>query len=387
MINLTGFIHKNAGARRLIPISIIMVFFPLTFNGQPFQTDTLWVNQIVVPPVINGNPSDKCWDSAAWEPINQVWIPWGGHMDSTDFYGRYKVLWSSSENLIYVLAETTDDIFVDGYVYKDSPENNNYPDYDLLEVFLDENASKGKHVFDGTGQTGIDWGYNAENAYAYHIMANNPADGDTSSLISVCDIIGTSWSDYMIATYKIHFPGFALFRQGSHYYWEFSLRVYDENDNRADPPELNRVILYSGKIMGLSFAYCDNDQAGTTRDNFIGSVWVPEARNNNHWIDAGDFRAAKLRDSSIPTSVVKISDPDSYVVYDPAQREVHILPDAGITRINIYNVHGMPVQNQDVHPGTLTGSTAFSFRNLPDGIYFISSELNGQLDVTKIIVF
>ena len=145
-----------------------------------YQTDTLWIKACrSLPRLSTATRSDKCWDSAAWEPINQVWIPWGGSLDSADFYGRYKVLWSSSQNLVYVLAEINDDIYVDGYVYKSSPQNNNYPDYDVLEVFLDENASKGKHVFDGTGQTGIDWGYNAENAWSYHIMANNPADGDT----------------------------------------------------------------------------------------------------------------------------------------------------------------------------------------------------------------
>ena len=372
---------------RLIPIFIIMIFCPLTFNGQPFQTDTLWVKDVDVPPLINGNPSDNCWDSAAWEPINQVWIPWGSSIDSSDFYGRYKVLWSSSQNLVYVLAETTDDIFVDGYVYKSSPENNNYPDYDVLEVFFDENASKGKHVFDGTGQTGIDWGYNAENAWSYHILANNPAEGDTTREISVCDIAGTSWPDEWITNYNTHFPEFALSRKESHYYWEFSLKVYDEEYNPAVPSEENRIILQSGKIMGLSFAYCDNDEAGTTRDNFIGSVWVPEARFNDHWVNAGDFRAAKLKGNSIPTTVVKINEPTSYVVYNPALREVNVMPISVSVQVTIYNIQGIFVQKLDWHQDAENNSKNFSFKDLPDGIYLVASESNGQRDVTKIIVF
>jgi hypothetical protein len=377
----------NSFDRRLIPICIIMIFFPLTFNGQPFQTDTLWVKHAFLPPVINGDPSDNCWDSAAWEPINQVWIPWGGSMDSTDFYGRYKVLWSSPQNLVYVLAETTDDIFVDGYTYKSSPQNNNYPDYDVLEVFLDENASKGKHVFDGTGQTGTDWGYNAENAYSYHILANNPADGDTVREINVCDIAGTDWSDEWITNYNTHFPEFALSRQGNHYCWEFSLKVFGEDYDPANPSEDNRIMLQSGKIMGLSFAYCDNDEAGTTRDNFIGSVWVPEARYNDHWMNAGDFRAARLTGNSIPTGAAIIPETASYVVYNPSLREVHIVPVSGSVRINIYNIHGMTVQKPGWHLGSLDSSNDFSFNDLPDGVYLVASELNGQRNVTKIVVF
>jgi hypothetical protein len=379
--------NLNSIGKKLIPLCIFMIFFPLTFNGQPFQTDTLWVNIVDVPPVIDGNPSDNCWDSAAWDPISQVWIPWGGSMDSTDFCGRYKVVWSSSQNLVYVLAEITDDVFVDGYVYKSSPENNNYPDYDVLEVFLDENASKGKHVFDGTGQTGIDWGYNAENAFSYHIMANKPADGDTVREISICDIAGSNWSDEWIANYNTHFPEFALSRQGNHYYWEFSLKVYDEDYYPANPSEENRIKLQSGKIMGLSFAYCDNDEAGTTRDNFIGSVWVPEARYNDHWMNAGDFRAARLTGNTIPTAVAKIPEPTSYVVYNPYLREVQIVPVSVSAQVAIYNIQGMLVQKLDWHLGSQNGSNDVSFKNLPDGIYLIASESNGQRNVTKISVF
>lgn len=308
-------------------------------------------------------------------------------MDSSDFNGRYKVMWSSDQNLMYVLAEITDDVYVDGYVYKSSPQNNHYPDYDVLEVFLDENASKGKHVFDGTGQTGIDWGYNAENAYSYHIMANNPADNDTVSAINVCDIAGTDWSDEWIPNYKSHFPEFALFRQGNHYYWEFSLSIYDENNNAADPPELNRVILQTGKIMGLSFAYCDNDEAETSRDNFIGSVWVPEERQNDHWMNADDFRAAKLTGNSIPTGLAVIPETIMHLIYDPVLRELTLVPVSVSVQVTLYNIQGMLVQKPDWNLDPQNGSKNISFRNLPDGIYLVASELNGQRNVTKLIVF
>jgi hypothetical protein len=377
--------HIVLVSRRIIPLCIF-VFCPMTFHGQPYQTDTLWIKEIQVAPEIDGNPADDCWQSAAWDPISQVWIPWGGSMDSADFYGRYKVLWSSASNLVYVLAEITDDIFVDGYVFKSSPQNNNYPDFDVLEAFLDENASKGKHVFDGTGQTGIDWGYNAENAWSYHIMANNPPDGDTVSTKNVCDIAGTNWSDEWIVNYKDHFPEFALFRQGNHYYWEFSLKVFNEDYNPGDPSEESRTMLHAGKIMGLSFAYCDNDEAGTARDNFIGSVWVPEERYNDHWMNADFFRAARLTGNLGPTGVADIPGNISQFSYDPALRELTLIPNSVVERVSLYNIQGMPVQKPDRNLNQQTGSWNFSFQNLPDGIYLLASESNGHRNVIKLIV-
>ncbi len=383
-----GYFARNINdvARHILSLWILLLL-PLICSGQPFQTDTLWIKEAAFAPVIDGNPSDDCWESIAWESISQVWIPWGSSVDSADFSGRYKVLWSSAQNLLYVLAEITDDIYVDGYVYKSSPENNNYPDYDLLEVFLDENASKGKHVFDGTGQTGIDWGYNAENAWSYHIMVNSPPDGDTTQKKNVCDIAGTNWSDEWIVNYRDHMPEFALSRQGNHYCWEFSLKVFDENYNPADPSDENRIMLQPGKIMGLSFAYCDNDEAGTTRDNFIGSVWVPEENFNDHWINADYFRAARLTGNSIPTGGEDNPENTAQLLYDPLLRELTVIPNPVFTQVTLYNMQGMPVQKQDPKRNCQNCTKNFSFINLPDGIYLVASESKGHRDVIKLIVY
>ena len=64
--------------------------------------------------------------------------------------------------------------------------------------------------------------------------------------------------------------------------------VYNEDYNpglSSNPTEE----LYPGKVSGLSIAYCDNDDPNEnpkTRDNFIGSVAVPEAYFNDHWKNA-----------------------------------------------------------------------------------------------------
>ena len=361
---------------------------PHTLTGQPFQSDTLWVNQVQSPPVIDGDPTDNSWDSAAWEPLNQVWIPWGGTMDTADFQGRYKVIWSSAENLLYVLAEITDDVYVDGYVYNSVPgSGNNYPDYDVLEVFIDENASKGKHVFDGTGQTGIDWGYNGENALSYHIMANEPDEGGTVTTIDVCDIAGVSWADYWIPNYNTHLPEFALTKFARKYFWEFSFKVYDENLDPGNPSEDNLVSLSSGKIMGLSFAYCDNDEAGTERDNFIGSVWVPEEHYNDHWMNAGDFRAARLQGNAIPTGNATGAEPLSYTLYDPVSRKVKFKASSASGHVSVFNIHGTLVERIYWPSGSQNTMYDLSFENLPDGIYIFTFISGERRSVSKISIY
>jgi hypothetical protein len=55
--------------------------------------------------------------------------------------------------------------------------------------------------------------------------------------------------------------------------------------------------LFDGKVMGLTLAYCDNDKPDVnpkTRDKFFGSVWVPAAAYNDHWMNADYFGIVKL---------------------------------------------------------------------------------------------
>lgn len=252
-----------------------------------------------VPPTIDGDPDDICWSNAAWQAIDQTWIPYGDVVDSSDFSGRFKAAWSDSENVIYFLAEIVDDVFVDGYTY---PQNT-YPNYDVLEIFIDENRSGGNHVFD-TATT------DAENAFSYHITANEPADGGTVNTAVVCDLAGTSWGSSTIPNYFNHFDQFALKKVGNTYYYEFALKVYDDTYQSGDP-EASRVQLSAGKVLGLSVAYCDNDDPNEdpkTRDNFFGSVPVPAAEYNDHWKEAGGFGSLRLdgvrvNSASAPTAV------------------------------------------------------------------------------------
>jgi hypothetical protein len=239
------------------------------------QPDTLCIMQIAEAPKINGFADDAAWEQAQWIKIDQVWMPWKATISESDFSGRYKVLWSGKTNLLYFIAEITDDVLRDGYDY--GKNNVTYSDYDIFEIFLDPDHSGGLHVFDGVcddTKNPACWGVNAENAFTYHINANAPADGAVTCSKSVEDISGTDWDHKQIENYAGHLPDFAFHKNGNVYTYEFSLKVYKDTYNPEKPSEEDRDKLVEGKIMGLSAAYCDDDHPEGTaiRDNFIGST-------------------------------------------------------------------------------------------------------------------
>jgi hypothetical protein len=246
----------------------------------------------------DGEDDETFWGDSRWYYIDQVWIPYRAALPAGDFSGRYKVAWSEADNLLYFFAETSDDVFVDGYVYNPDPSSGGgYPNYDILEIFIDENKSGGKHVFDD----GNDWGTNGENAFSYHYSIALPDDGNTTSSVIACDLAGTSWGDYSIPNYANHLENFTVRRNGNVLSWEFSLKVYSDTYD-PDDPESSRVILATGKQIGLSLAYCDNDNPAEnpkTRDNFIGSDIGPDQQLdewNDHWMNASVYGILKLDD-------------------------------------------------------------------------------------------
>ncbi len=246
---------------------------------------TVMAREAAKAPVFDGERADSCWQEAGWNYIDQTWITWGQTIDSADYSGRFKVTWSEEENLLYFYVEVTDESFVDGYVF---PEDG-YPDFDVVEVFVDEDHSGGLHVFDENATLGA----NSENAFSYHLTLDAPADGAMETDFVAADLDGTSWSDYTIIDYASHFPDLAMKKDGNIYSYEFSLRVYDDTYDHSDP-KASRVVLAPNKVMGMSMAYCDNDQPDGKRDNFFGSVWVPEEAYNDHWKNSDGFGSLRL---------------------------------------------------------------------------------------------
>ena len=292
--------RKNCIIILLLTFAIISIFAE--------QPDTLKIRCIDTQPVLDGRSNDSVWNKTQWISIDQVWMPWKGSVSSLDYSGRFKVLWSKNANLLYFIAEITDDIFRDGFVYRGSSFRN-YSDYDIFEVFLDPDHSGGMHVFDEMGENGILWGTNAQNAFTYHISVNTPPDGKITHNKTVEDIAGTSWTD--IRNYSNHLPDFTFRKKGNIYTYEFSLKVYKDTYKPNFPSENDRDKLYAGKIMGLATAYCDDDHGtgNPIRDNFIGSVrgkesateW-DEAMNqkafNQTWKNASYFGVAQLVDDN-----------------------------------------------------------------------------------------
>ncbi len=302
--------------RTALPIILFFVSI-LTIDAQIYpRTDTLYIPLVKTVPVIDANTSDAAWDATTWKPIDQIWMPWGNSSANLgqatglqlwsgpdDFTGRFKVVWSDQTNLLYFLVEIIDDVYIDGYVFNENPNNGGgYPNYDIVEVFIDENRSGGLHVFDGTGTVGTQWGTNAENAFSYHLAADSPEPDSLQRKFHALDIAGTNWGypNQKIADYASHFPGFAMKRDGNKFIWEFSLIVHNDTYNHSN--QQNSVVtLQEGKVMGLSMAYCDNDNPTENplrRDHFFGSVSVPLQNHNDHWMNANWFGVAKLAGSA-----------------------------------------------------------------------------------------
>lgn len=298
---------------RITTLSALFIFLHVVCIAQPHnRSDTLFIAETNVIPAINGLSDDAAWDLVDWQPIDQIWMPYDNESGNlgqeaglqlwegaNDFTGKFKVVWSAETNLLYFLVDIIDDVFVDGYVYNVNPnQGGGYPNYDIVEVFIDEDRSGGLHVFDGTGSVANNWGRNAENAFAYHMAVNAPNDGSVETQMHALDIAGSNWGypNQWVADYASHFPEFALRKDGNNYIWEFSLVVHDDSYDH-DNQEASVVSLEPGKVMGLSLAYCDNDQPNRSplrRNHFFGSVEVPLGAYNDHWKDADWFGVAKL---------------------------------------------------------------------------------------------
>ncbi len=328
--------------------------------------------------VFDGAADETIWQNSRWYYIDQVWIPYRADMAAEDFSGRYKVAWSEDSNLLYFYAETTDDVFVDGYVYNSDPSiGGNYPSYDILEIFIDENKSGGKHVFDD----GTDWGTNGENAFSYHYSISQPADGETTSSVVACDIAGTSWSSYSIPNYADHLENFIVRRDGNRLSWEFSLKVYNDSYDDGNP-ENSRVTLSIGKQIGLSLAYCDNDnptEEPKTRDNFIGSDVGPDQQLtewNEHWMNASVYGNLKLDDDQPnrpPEVTGTIESLDIFTGNIPF-----------IASSNLSEVFQDPDGDQLVYSGS-SDNADFTVEIINDSVYVTAAD-NGELGSAVITI-
>lgn len=201
---------------------------------------------------IDGEGKEKAWEKAEWKDIKYKWL--GEDFSQQDFQGRYKMLWD--EGQLYFLVEIVDDILSDQH--KD-PFDNWWED-DCLELFIDEDRSKGEHQYN-------------HNAFAYHITLD----------YDVVDMGPDKQPHLYNNDLKVKRTG-----KGNLYTWEVAMKVFP--DSYKDGGQNTPVKLKAGKKLGFAVSYNDNDATGG-RENFIGSIKIEPVNGdtNRGWIDAGVF--------------------------------------------------------------------------------------------------
>lgn len=376
------------------------------------QNDTVKVQHATVVPLADGIGNDEAWNAegVVWHSIDQVWMPWKGIAPTaSDFTGKYKVSWNEETKLLYFLVDIIDNSFIDGYDFASNGPSG-YPNYDVVEIFIDENRSKGSHVFDNGAE-------NAQNALSYHITVNAPAEGETTNDFSVEDLDGTDWGNSRVVNYAAHFPAFAMKKSGNNYVYEYSLKVFNDsypaqqiNGTTATDVELARSTLTVGKIMGLTMAYCDNDVNDGKRDHFFGSTPGKEytanfgfsgTQNsistengqqifNTCWMSANDYGVLKLMKTDY-TSVLSVnSTSDQQVSIRPMvvtdQMNISIKSAKnGFVEVAVYNFNGVKVAGFSDVKKNSNYTRSFNIQTLKKGIYLTKVSVDNIISVQKII--
>ncbi len=316
------------------------------------QNDTIFSYITKTPVTIDGQATEECWTSAEWHAIDQVWIPWNAKMKDGDFSGRFKVAWD--EDFLYMLVEVVDDSLSDDH----SNVLQNWWDDDCLEVFIDENRSKGNHERNC-------------NAFAYHVSlfydavdldSNGNGINYKNNVIVDMDTIGVDT-----------------------YLWEFAFKNYDETFIISNP-EKSRVKLSHNKKMGLTVAYCDNDEAANKlRENFIGSMVMTPATANDMYKNADHFGLMILQDpDSVSTNVVsEVMGMDIKIYPVPAQNHFTIeTSNANLetVQLTISTITGQIVKNETFAEGKHT----ININEFDAGIYLVKV-FQGNKTFSKII--
>jgi len=324
----------------------------ILFAGSVFsqtQKDTIFNYKAKTPVIIDGQATEECWVNAAWHNIDQVWIPWNAKMKAGDFAGRFKVSWD--ELYLYVLVEVVDDSLSDDY----SNPLQNWWDDDCLEIFIDENRSKGDHERNC-------------NAFAYHV-----------SLIYDAIDLNSSGSG---VNYKNNIKVDMDTIGADTYLWEFAIKNYDAAFNISNP-EASRVKLTPGKKMGFAIAYCDNDET-KARENFIGSMVMAATTANDMYKNADHFGLMILSDSQNITNSSTNQFESKIKIYPvPAQTFLNI--ETSTVSQKISSVSILSITGQLIKTETFTERNhAVNIEDLEAGLYVVKV-VQGNNSVSKII--
>ena len=332
---------------------LIGIVFSSVAFGQT-QKDTIFAPKAYVPVVIDGNDNDAVWAKTDWKPISQVWIPYAAKMAPGDFEGKYKVAWDSL--YLYVLVHVVDDVISDDHI---NPLQNWWDD-DCVEVFLDENRSKGNHERNN-------------NAFAYHISTKYDAiDEDSNGN-------GVNYKNNIIV--KMDTIGVNT------YLWEIAIKVYNASFTITNP-EASRVILTTKKLMGLTLAYCDNDNdPSKTRENFIGSMYMTAATANDNYITADYFGSCLLVDQLKSTGVT--------VLKNQTVQLAHVFPNPVKNLINLEKLNNS-AESMTIEIRSITGALlktrtfnspqqSIEIGDLTHGVYLMTISSDKSIQTERIV--
>ncbi len=349
--------------------------FQFSSAAAPKVGDTINSPRVIQPPVVDGVGTDMCWDSAAWNPMPYAWKPYAEIIDSVDFHGRFKAVWNQQQNLMYFLFEITDDKFVNGYEFR--IDNGEYPLFDVVEIFIDENHSGGDHSINN-------------NAFAYHITS-----GNATSYFDVVDIWPDwDWSHNRV-NYKDHFPEFKRANIGNVYTWEFSMMVLTDDFTAGLSPSGFKSTLQAGKEMGFSAAYCDNDNSAVNpqRDHFVGSKYLTQANSDASWQNASILGYMKLVNEPTAgvstTSTPRLSETIQVIVSPNPVGVFAVLsfnnPFKGKVEISVFNSSGQLVNKITSYKSLVRFEQEIDFDPMNPGIYFIKINAGNKQEFVKVI--
>ena len=355
----------HLGARGLF--FIVLLFSYCHLHAMVHPGDSIISVHTSVPPVIDGNGNDVCWNNATWVDINYMWMPYNTTILTSDFSGKYKVMWNKTTNLLYFLVEITDDKFVNGYVY--SKSNGSYPNFDVLEVFIDDDRPGGDHAMTNA-------------AYAYHITGgNSTTDFDAIDIFDPTN--SYNWGAGIYVNSKSHLPEFKRTNIGTKYTWEFSLKVLTSAYKPTDNSDLFKAILADGKKMGLTLAYCDNDNSAINpvRDNFIASKYETDANKDISWQNSTTFAHLTLKEY-IVNGIESIEDRSASVWIDTL-KQLHFKSDESwkTPKLTLIDISGRIINSQSIN-----NEKTLDFSSFSDGFYFVVIEENNRKFSQKFIL-
>ncbi|MDO8952850.1 MAG: sugar-binding protein [Draconibacterium sp.] len=334
---------------RTISILIIFTFFAVQVKSQT-QADTIFSYITKTPVTIDGQATEDCWTNAEWHAIDQVWIPWNAKMKEGDFAGRFKVAWD--ELYLYVLVEVVDDSLSDDH----SNPLQNWWDDDCVEIFIDENRSKGDHERNN-------------NAFAYHV----------SLFYDAIDLNSSGQGVNYKNNIKVDMDTIGK----NTYLWEFAIKNYNASFN-INNPEASRVFLSHNKNMGFAIAYCDNDET-TSRENFIGSMVMTSATANNMYKNADHFGLMILIDPEMST-MTELNNLQTGVKIYPVPAQNYLTIETSPANQNKNSVSILTVTGQIVKSESyIENVRQINIEDLNAGIYLVKV-IQGNNYFSKIIL-